>query len=166
MRFYWHSTLLLSELKDICWSVFFQYFGTAVNTLDELAFHFLILPVLWKETHRNACFGLSILCAWVLHCSPVDKWTGTVIKRPPFTLHCPLLRRCTVVLFQWWNGSVQMARKEQYIFHKGSGHREDASIWEGRKTETKSGRARNGTMRCSMVSLRWRSGIMMIAKLD
>ena len=23
-----------------------------------------------------------------------------------------------------------MARKEQYIFHKGSGHREDASIWE------------------------------------
>ena len=27
-------------------------------------------------------------CAWVLHCSLVDKWTGTVIKRPPFTRHC------------------------------------------------------------------------------
>ena len=96
MRFYWHSTLLLSELKDICWSVFFQYFGTAVNTLDELAFHFLILPVLWKETLRNACFGLSILCAWVLHCSPVDKWTGTVIKRPP--LHPTLPPFSAVVL--------------------------------------------------------------------
>ena len=31
----------------------------------------------------------------VLHCSLVDKWTGTVIKRASFTLHC---LRCTLLI--------------------------------------------------------------------
>ena len=44
-----------------------------------------------------------------------------------------------------------MGRKEQYIFHKGSGHRGGCINLGGRDTETRSGRPRNGTMRCSMV---------------
>ena len=52
-----------------------------------------------------------------------DKTASLHPTLPLHTLPCPMLYCLSrlAVLFQWWNGSVQMGRKEQYIFHKGSG---------------------------------------------
>ena len=81
-------------------------------------------------------------CAWVLHCSLVDKWTGTVIKRPPLhptlpPLCCCDIQCCTTVFLPVLpfcssdeTGLSKWAERNNTYFIREVGTTEDASIWK------------------------------------
>ena len=104
--------------------------------LDELAVHFLIpnwVPIHAVEADVSRVeeqseylvvvrLGITLLPGGQMDGNS-DKTASLHPTLPLHTLPCPMLYCLSrlAVLFQWWNGSVQMGRKEQYIFHKGSG---------------------------------------------